>query len=117
MLEMGGPPKSRASPCTAEGRAYRGQTPAPLPRGSKMSPLSCARNPALGLRAVGKPASLAGWGRNVIFWRLPCPHVAFPMGIIEDAEAIDLYELLQSFDVEEGYDVDEFIEHLDNQQW
>jgi len=39
------------------------------------------------------------------------------MGIIEDAEAIDLYELLQSFDVEEGYDVDEFIEHLDNQQW
>jgi len=66
---------------------------------------------------VGKPAT-AGRGYSVIFWRSPCPHGVVFTGIIEDVKGdVDFDVLLQSFDVEEGYDVEEFIEHLDNQQW
>ena len=101
----------------AEGRVYRGQTPAPPPRGRRMSSLSHVRNPASGPGAVGQPAeNSAGRGRSVIFWRLPCPHGASFMGN-DDIDDIDFDCLLEVYRDDGDDDFEEFIEFLDNQWW
>ena len=82
-----------------------------------MSPLSCARNPASGPEAVGKPAT-AGRGYSVIFWRSPCPHGVVFTGI-EDVEGdVDFDEILEAiFETDEDNDFEDFIEYFDNQWW